>query len=86
MNFVEHKQKVSEFFVIYLFSMWAPLVVLHIKIIISLIPNNGQHLHINQFTTISNANFEFMEILRHGEGGVDTLLNISPPPHKKKDI
>jgi len=53
-----------------------------IKMIISLIPNFGQTFHVKRFIGLCNANFEFMEILNHWklEGGVDTLLNISPPP------
>jgi hypothetical protein len=47
----------------------------HVRMIMKS-PNTGQHLHVNLFTSIWNANLEFTEILSLWEG-IDTPLYVS---------
>jgi hypothetical protein len=50
---------------------------------ISLTPN-GQNLHVIQFTNISNANFEFVEIQKHWGGVWTASLTISEQPFARE--
>jgi hypothetical protein len=77
MKFVEHKQGVPKFQLSLIWFRCELQWWFYTRHIDNLIPNTAQHLHVNWFTSISSANSEFMEILKHW-GGKDILLNISP--------
>jgi hypothetical protein len=58
MKFVEDKQELSKF--CHLPDFNVSHTATHVKTIVNLIPNTGQHLHVIWFTGTSNANFEWM--------------------------
>jgi hypothetical protein len=87
MKFGEYKQELSEFWLSPGYNAGPIGESTHIKTMISLVPNTGQHLHANWFHKHLEREFWVYwdsEALGGGGGSVDSFLNTSPTPTPQK--